>query len=275
MSSAAYAVPVLQVGAPAAGGNCSTGPYAAYIGSLTNPTEDDTALTSGNTICVAGVYKPNVLNLGGQYDSGDNRSHFGYPAAIFDTHRAVLLVSIPNGSPANLLTISVNGSPFFAPFYTSTTLSGLLPNDHDLLNNHDPLKDDIADFLFFDIGDFDKNSNAAVPNFADASDPPASGEIKTLTLGNYSGYSWLHFDVLALETRGRGTGIVTTFAKNNPGSHDVTWKPDGTPPGGGQPVPEPGILWLLGSGLLAGGCGRRKGKNLLPTSGQLTPGGRV
>jgi hypothetical protein len=66
LSSAAYAVPVLQVGAPKAGGDCSTGPYAPYISSLTNPTETDTALTSGNTICVAGVYQnQNVLNLGG------------------------------------------------------------------------------------------------------------------------------------------------------------------------------------------------------------------
>jgi hypothetical protein len=243
MSSAAYAVPVLQVGAPAAGGNCSTGPYAAYIGSLTNPTETDTALTSGNTICVAGVYQnQNVLNLGGKFGSGEDWSQRGYPA-IFDTHRAVLLVSIPEGQSSANLTISVNGSPFFAPFFTSLTLSGLFPN------NHDPLKDNIADFLFFDIiGDFAKNQNA-VPDFASETGA-ADGEIKTLTLGNYSGYSWLHFDVLALETSeqggGNGTKIVTTL-ENNPGSHDVTWKPG--PPTQPQPAPEPGILWLLGSGL--------------------------
>jgi hypothetical protein len=238
LSSAAYALPVLQVGAPAEAGD--TGTYADYHPSLTNPTEDDTALTSGNTIFVAGVYKPNVLNLGGQFGSGHNWSHFGYPS-IFDTHRAVLLVSIPQGQSLTALTI--NGS---SPFYTSPTLSGLFPN------NHDPLKNNIADFLFFDIKDFANNPNA-VPDFASETGA-ADGEIKTLILGNYSGYSWLHFDVLALETSSK-KGTHVAF---NPGSHDVTWKnPEPPPPP--QPVPEPGILWLLGSGLFGWRLWAKKG----------------
>jgi hypothetical protein len=246
MSSAAYAVPVLQVGAPAGAGD--TGTYADYHPLLTNPTEADTALTSGNTIFVAGVYGPNVLNLGGQFGSGQNWSDFGYPTD-FDTHGAVLLVSIPQGQSLTALTI--NG---FSPFYTSLTLSGLFPN------NHDPLKDNIADFLFFDIGDFDKIPNA-VPDFKEETGA-ADGEIKTIILGgNYSDYSWLHFDVIALQTSEQGgkknTEIVTTLA-NNPGSHDVTWKPE-TPPGGGQPAPEPGILWLLGSGLFGWRLWAKKG----------------
>jgi hypothetical protein len=237
MSSAAYAVPVLQVGAPAGAGD--TGFYADYHPSLTNPTETDTALTSGNTIFVAGVYQnQNVLNLGGKFGSGEDWSQRGYPA-IFDTHGAVLLVSIPQGESLTALTI--NGS---SPFYTSLTLSGLFPNDHD------PLKDNIADFLFFDIGDFANNSNA-VPDFASETGA-ADGEIKTLTLGNYSGYSWLHFDVLALETNKQGTMVVF-----NPGSHDVTWKPG--PPTPPQPAPEPGILWLLGSGLFSWRLWAKKG----------------
>lgn len=199
--SGAYAVPVLQVGAPAGSGDSGT--YADYLSSLTNPTEQDTARTSGNTIFVAGVYQnPNVLNLGGQFGSGQDWGAVNSNFISFNNHRAVLLVAVPDGQSGSL-TITVDGGSSLNPFLTSSTLSSLFPN------NHDPLKDNIADFLFFDIGDFAKNLNA-VPDFATETGT-ADGQIKTIVFSN-SGFDWLHFDVLVLQTseqgRSRKGGVV-------------------------------------------------------------------
>lgn len=241
--SNAFAVPVLQVGAPTPAGS-GEGTYADYIGSLTNPDENDTARTSGNTIYVAGVYRKDVINLGGKVDSGQDWSGVDSNYIPFNGHKAVLLVAVPNGD-SGTLTISVDGSGPLNPFHTSSTLNNLFPN------NHDPLKDAIADFLFFDIGDFTKNPNA-VPDFATETGSDA-GQIKTITFSN-TGFDWLHFDVLALETsekKGKdGTSIIVTDIVKNPGSHDVTAFAGQVPPPPPQPAPEPGILWLLASGLL-------------------------
>ena len=65
MAATSYAVPTLQVGAPAGAGD--SGYYADYQLSLTNPTETTTARTSGDTIFVAGAFGPKDLLIGGQY----------------------------------------------------------------------------------------------------------------------------------------------------------------------------------------------------------------
>lgn len=239
-ASIAYGIPTLQIGAP---GGPGEGIYTNYQGSTTNPNEDETAITSGNTLYVAGVYKNNDLLIGGQYDSdGDDWSSYKnspYPTD-FDGHGAVLLAAVPEGMLAdinnNLATLTIKYlNNTLTPFYTSSTLNDLFRN------SHAPLKDNIADFLFYDIGNFANNSGA-VPNFEDETGAD-NGEIKTLTVGA-TGLDWVHFDALALETTKQGK----TNLRFNPGSHDVTWKNGGSIPP--HAVPEPGILLLFGTGLV-------------------------
>jgi PEP-CTERM putative exosortase interaction domain len=165
---------------------------------------------------------------------------------------AVLMASVADGSLADATGLTVGGNTYFA---TSTVSF--------FSNNHDPVKDNLSDFLFFDIGDFAKNTGV-VPNFTTGSGS-ADGEIKMLSLAGQGNLAWIHFDVMALETRGDiTTGLVTTITgtdrERNSGSHDVTWKPPpSTIP---EPIPEPTTVLLLGIGLagLAGSEVRRRRK---------------
>ena len=244
-AASVYAIPTLQVGAPGAAGE---GLYADYVAVSSSPTEADTAFTSGNRILVGGAYANGAgeqLLIGGKYGSGKDwaailQEKFGGSLsdyAAFNGKGAVLLASVPNGVVGSL---TVNGA---SAFFTSPTQS-LFPN------LHDPVKPAVSDFMFFDIGNFAKNTeipNLNVPNFADETGS-AVGEIKSLLIAT-SGFQWIHFDVMALvtteENGKKKTGLLTSL-DNNPGSHDVTWKDPGGPPFG---IPEPATPLLLGLGL--------------------------
>lgn len=251
LPASVLAVPILQVGVPEGSG---------YVDYTTSGSDEDTAFTSDFVIHVAGVRAQNSnqtssLLLGGQYSGGNDWSAFGLPDP-FNNHGAILVVSVPESSNDSLsyynaFQISVDASTFYSAFYFSDAPS-YFPN------NHYPAQDAIADFLYFDIGNF--LNNETVPDFENETGS-AKGEIKVITfqLGSLQ-LDWIHFDVMALESTPNGTSIVTTL-ENNPGSHDVTWTNGGGPP---QAIPEPATMLLLGSGLVATGILSRKRKTKGP-----------
>lgn len=251
----AYAVPTLQIGAPAGTGD--SGLYADYDAASSSPAETNTAITLGDQLLVGGAYANSTeLLLGGQYIGSQGAgldwatvlsAQFGGSSSdysVFNGKGAILVASIPGGSMGGL---TING---MAPFFTSPT--SLFPNDHD------PVKSATSDFLFFDIGNFAKNT-PAIPNFVDELPGSASsmGEIKNLLIAT-SGFQWIHFDVMALATYNKKdskTGLLKTGLVFNPGSKDVTWKDPGPSTFG---VPEPATPLLLGLGLMGLLMARRR-----------------
>ncbi len=250
-SGSAYAVPTLQVGAYAGAGDSGT--YADYIANTINPTETDTAITGNSTILVAGSYSnsPELL-IGGQYSgslgTGSDWSDFGFDS-VFNGSGAILMASVAEGS--SLTDLTVNGS---SAIFTSLT-------DTYFPNEHDPAKDNIADFMYFDIGDFGIFDNV-VTNLATEDGSWFDGEVKELLLGGLAAYDWIHFDVMALVTDTQGKTSLVTTLDANPGSKDLTWKtPGDEPPLPPNEVPAPGVLFLMGVGLLAMGVARRAKKS--------------
>ena len=268
-----FAVPLIQLGAKDSNGNYL--PYNDY----TNPTEDDTAVTSGSpfSLDVAMAYKQdNIKKIGGQYlgldpstdPNGLNWSDFGYNS-IFNTRGALLMVSAYGTG-----NISVGG---LSAFYSTTTYEDgfVVPNPP---SNHAPIQETGLTYLFFDIGNFLNKYN--IPNFdpSDSDQTNALGEIKSLEV-NISDFDWAHFDAFALVTTddiicwdvntdkkcNQNTTLSYNFSETdtggNPGSHDVTWKNSNPPTPEPEPVPEPAIVWLLGAGLLCmTGFSRRNAK---------------
>ncbi len=248
VASNAQAIPVLQVGAP---GGPGEGTYADYIVDLSNPDENDTAITSGGTIYAAGTYKKDTELLGGALSTFlPDWSDFCFADVCFNNEfndsGAILMATVPDGSlGSGSLTVNSSG----AIYDTDTYLDGFfVPNPP---ANHAPIQE--QDYLFFDIGNFGESD--LVPDFYEESGS-ADGEIKILNIET-SGFDWIHFDVFAIEssmnkTNGQFASTITySFnVQGNPGSHDVTWKQ----------IPEPSTIILLGSSLLGLAIFRNKFK---------------
>lgn len=137
------------------------------------------------------------------------------------------------------------------------------------LNNHSPYGGAAADVqtytialdaLLANLGTFANsagipncNASSAGTTTCAAGNPNQRGEVKTLGI-SFSGVDWVHIDLVARVTNKQGT----TSWGINPGSHDSSWvktSGGGTPPAS---VPEPGVLLLMGAGLLGLAVARRK-----------------
>lgn len=104
-------------------------------------------------------------------------------------------------------------------------------------NNHYPFKEDLSNFLLYDLGDFGKTSNA-VSNYSTEGQIAyniADGEEKVYSV-LVTGFSTVHFDVYGYVQRGDSSLDGSAWAIN-PASHDAAYM-----------VPEPATICLLGLG---------------------------
>lgn len=216
--------------------------------------DEDTWHFHGNSfsLFVVGAYGPNDVSLDNVTLVVSVRE--GETGTITITSASdgnpTLLTSVPLAAPLNpaanadadLLTDVAGNDGYLTKNFVPAGAS---------FNEHYPFKDDVSDFLLFDLGSFDDdesplndyNAGTGVISSAGGS----QGEQKEYQV-TVTGFSEVHFDVYGLVTTSRGPQTVSNW-DINPGSHDAT---------GHFHAPVPGGLLLGAIGLGLVGIVRRR-----------------
>jgi hypothetical protein len=207
------------------------------------------------------VYSPDYLYAGDYYEDQDTwfviQNPFelwtlgAYHVNVDSLTDVTLIVSVPDGETGSITITGASSTgtadPGFIGSYDKT--SDFLPTSYNAnFNNHYPLKDNVSDFLLYDLDPFEDLGeviyNYDADNGGSITPTGTTGQIKEYSVA-VSGYSWVHFDMYGLETKDIDHKWVSSW-DISPGSHDVTW------------IPAPGAIFLGGIGIALVGWLRRR-----------------